>query len=128
MTARSAISRALITCMSIGFSFTTVRAAESGLATRTYSLQPDSIGTRIDVPIVTNEVPGFGPSIQYNLRQFFEHLGVPFPEGASVSFDNRYGVLTVKNNAENLKLFERALGRLNVLATQVTIEARYLRM
>jgi len=128
MTSRSAINRALITCISIGFTAATLRAAESSLETRTYSLQPNSLRERIDVPTVTNQVPGYGLSIQYNLQQFFEHLGVPFSEGASVTFDNQYGVLTVRNNVENLKLFERALGRLNILATQVTIEARYLQM
>ncbi len=60
------------------------------------------------------------------VQQFFEQMGVPFPPGSSVAYRSSIGKLVVANTAENLVLFERILGELNVVPNQVEIEARFV--
>lgn len=73
----------------------------------------------------TNSVP---ISSHEDLKRCFEKAGIPFPPGASVSYDDRLTTLIVVNTGENMERFERVLQKLNALSSQVTIETRFLRM
>ncbi len=59
-------------------------------------------------------------------RQFFESLGVEFPQGARISHDPRTSKLIVTNTPESLRKVEEILRELNVQPTQVTIEAKFV--
>jgi general secretion pathway protein D len=61
-----------------------------------------------------------------NLRAFFEQNGVPFPVGSSITYNSTISKLIVANTAENLDRFETILQRINVIPSQVEIEARFV--
>lgn len=69
---------------------------------------------------------GGGTSSGSDPREFFEGLGVEFPEGARISYDGRVSKLIVFNTPENLRRVEEVLQELNVPPTQVTIEAKFV--
>lgn len=61
-----------------------------------------------------------------DVKEFFEKAGVPFPAGTSITYNPTISQLIVANTAENLDTFERILSQLNVIPTQVEIEARFV--
>ena len=61
-----------------------------------------------------------------DVKEFFEKTGVPFPQGTSITYNPAISQLIVANTPENLEVFERILSRLNVIPTQVEIEARFV--
>jgi general secretion pathway protein D len=60
------------------------------------------------------------------VKKFFSDAGVPFPTGASVTYQDRINTLFVTNTAENLEIFEQVLASLNIVPSQVTIEAKFV--
>ena len=61
-----------------------------------------------------------------DVKDFFERAGVPFPVGTSITYNPQISQLIVANTAENLDTFERILAQLNVIPSQVEIEARFV--
>ncbi len=61
-----------------------------------------------------------------DVKDFFQGAGVPFPQGTSISYNSTISALIVANTRENLEIFERILGQLNVIPHQVEIEARFV--
>jgi general secretion pathway protein D len=59
-------------------------------------------------------------------KQFFELLGVKWPEGSSIFYVKTVGRLFVKNTLENLAEFENVLLSLNQQVTLVEIETRFV--
>ncbi|MDD5522275.1 MAG: hypothetical protein PHI84_15770 [Kiritimatiellae bacterium] len=61
-----------------------------------------------------------------DLQEFFKGLGVQWPEGSSVKYVKSIGKLIVANTDENLIQIEKALEVLNVVPSQIEIEARFV--
>ncbi|MFO7534473.1 MAG: hypothetical protein R6X19_02100 [Kiritimatiellia bacterium] len=61
-----------------------------------------------------------------DVEDFFKKLGVDFPKGASVQYQQSIGRLIVANTSRNLSLIERILQEINVVPKQVEIEARFV--
>lgn len=61
-----------------------------------------------------------------DVKAFFEGAGVSFPVGTSISYNPAISQLIVANTPENLETFERILAQLNVVPSQVEIEARFV--
>ncbi len=60
------------------------------------------------------------------VQQFFEQMGVEFPPGSSIAYRPAIGKLVVANTAENLEIFERILREVDIVPSQVEIEARFV--
>jgi general secretion pathway protein D len=61
-----------------------------------------------------------------DIEAYFKGLGVEFPKGSSVQYQQSIGKLIVANTARNLSLIERILQEINVVPKQVEIEARFV--
>ncbi len=61
-----------------------------------------------------------------DVKDFFEKSGVPFPVGTSITYNPTISQLIVANTPENLDTFERILAQLNVIPSQIEIEARFV--
>lgn len=61
-----------------------------------------------------------------DVKEFFEKSGVPFPVGTSITYNPTISQLIVANTPENLDTFERILAQLNVIPSQIEIEARFV--
>ena len=61
-----------------------------------------------------------------DVKDFFEKSGVPFPVGTSITYNPSISQLIVANTPENLDTFERILAQLNVIPSQIEIEARFV--
>lgn len=61
-----------------------------------------------------------------DMEEFFKKMGVDFPKGSSVQYQQQIGRLIVANTARNLALIERILQEINVVPKQVEIEARFV--
>ncbi len=110
------------------------------VVTRLYPVQPsfqDIIAERSEEAAApaggfgtTGEFGGFGerrPAVRRSdVKDFFERAGVPFPVGTSISYNASISRLIVANTPENLDVFERILSQLNVVPSQVEIEARFV--
>ena len=59
-------------------------------------------------------------------KQFFELLGVKWPEGSSIMYIKTIGKLRVKNTYENLAELEQALTEMNADPKLIEIEARFV--
>lgn len=102
--------------------------------TRTYKVQPTITEVIMGGGAAGAEVGGeleldFGAGADVeraDVKTFFENAGVPFPEGTSIVYKPSINLLIVSNTAENLERFERILAMLNVIPTQVEIEARFV--
>ncbi len=69
---------------------------------------------------------GNEPIYRFNLVQFFSTLGVSFPMGSSIGYNQRTSKLVVHNTPENLRKVEKILQEINVVPSQVTIEAKFI--
>lgn len=99
--------------------------------TRTYRVQPtiQEIMMREDpddreIGFLDFDAPR--RTIREDVRAFFVEAGVPFPEGTSIVYKPSINLLIVSNTEENLERFERILSTLDVIPTQVEIEARFV--
>ena len=59
-------------------------------------------------------------------KEFFEMLGVGWPEGSSIMYIKTIGKLRVKNTYENLAELEKALTEMNADPKLIEIEARFV--
>lgn len=66
------------------------------------------------------------PIFRFNLVEFFRTLGVDFPAGSSIGYNQRTSKLVVKNTPEGLRKTQKILDEINVTPTQVTIEAKFV--
>jgi general secretion pathway protein D len=69
--------------------------------------------------------PAAGES-RVDFRELFESMGVKWPAGSSIRYIEQIGKLVVANTAENLHAFEKILAFLNVVPSQIEIEARFV--
>lgn len=109
------------------------------VVTRLYPVQPsfmDVVGSQ-EAPDAPAAAGGFGggfsefgssrpPVRRGDVKAFFEQSGVPFPLGTSITYNQTISQLIVANTPENLDQFERILAQLNVVPSQVEIEARFV--
>jgi general secretion pathway protein D len=61
-----------------------------------------------------------------DIKEFFVGAGVPFPVGTSITYNPTISQLIVANTSANLERFERVLSQINVVPSQVEIEARFV--
>lgn len=100
--------------------------------TRLYPVMPSILDVVGEAADAGGNTGGFGEFTQEstgpkdNLRAFFEQNGVPFPVGSSITYNSAISKLIVANTAENLDRFEKILQRINVIPSQVDIEARFV--
>jgi general secretion pathway protein D len=59
-------------------------------------------------------------------KKFFSELGVKWPDGSSIRYLKSIGKIMVANTADNLAVFEQRLAELNVVPSQIEIEARFV--
>lgn len=76
------------------------------------------------------EKVGFGEAGIENavgdLKASFQGMGMTFPKGSSITYNPGIGKVIVANTADNLIIFEKLLGELNVVPMQVEIEAKFV--
>ena len=60
------------------------------------------------------------------LKRFFIECGIPFAEGASVSYNKRSNKLSVRNTPENLKSLAELLEKIDVETNLVLVEAKII--
>lgn len=117
-------------------------AVEGAMVTRSYPVNSATIKPLLATPTPTSAPIGGGGGGEFrgmggggaaeptasagDIRQFFVDAGVPFPAGASLSFNERTSKITIRNTAENMEIFERVLADLNVIPNQVEIEAKFV--
>ncbi len=61
-----------------------------------------------------------------SLRRTFEAYGVPFPAGATISYNATISKIVAKNTDENLQKLKNVLDQLNVDTEQVSIETKFV--
>lgn len=61
-----------------------------------------------------------------DVKAFFESSGVPFPAGATLTFNEQTSRIIVKNTPENLEIFEQVLKIINIIPSQVEIETKFI--
>lgn len=108
------------------------------VVTRLYPVQPSFLDLVSEQQQDEPETGGFGQFQEFGERRppssgrtgdvkgFFEGAGVPFPVGTSITYNPTISQLIVANTPENLDKFERILSQLNVVPSQVEIEARFV--
>ena len=70
---------------------------------------------------------GSGVGVQgADWKAFFKDMGVQWPEGSSVKYVRTIGKIIVANTERNLSVFEQILEVLNVVPSQIEIEARFV--
>ena len=69
---------------------------------------------------------GGGGLTSENLKNFFNDLGVEFPTGSKIAYNERTGKLVVTNTPKNLRQLEKALKEINKTPPQVTIESKFI--
>jgi len=105
---------------------------EQGIVTRIYPIQPGIFKTLIEIPEggggegISKLGAGVKQPEREDVKKFFVDAGVPFPAGASISYNDRLSMLLVSNTPENLELFERIIAQLNIIPSQVEIEAKFI--
>ncbi len=60
------------------------------------------------------------------LKNFFVECGVPFGEGASVSYNKRANKLTVRNTPENLKIMANLIKKIDIDTKLILVEAKII--
>ena len=60
------------------------------------------------------------------LQTYFQERGVPFPEGAKISYELESGQLIVENTANNIAKLQRVIHELDVAPAMVLVEAKVL--
>jgi general secretion pathway protein D len=106
------------------------------MATRFYPVQPSiqeltiDQGESAEADFTQPEagLASMGKSIvrKTNMQSFFEKMGVNFPPGSSITYNAAISQLIVNNTPENLDKLESILPDLNVIPSQVEIEARFV--
>jgi hypothetical protein len=99
--------------------------SKHGWETRTYPVMPGLFRGFSDVPKRANRP---GAEARADIQSFFEDAGVTFPAGAYITYNDRLSTLVVRSTSENLDVLEQVIGGANLVPTQVTIEARFLRL
>jgi general secretion pathway protein D len=109
-------------------------APVGNIITRMYPVQPsfqDVVVQRQEMSADDRDrdFVGLGGNVtmqKSEVKEFFEKAGVPFPTGASITYNSAISQLIVANTAENLETFEKILQQINVIPNQVEIEARFI--
>ena len=93
-----------------------VGSGNTEMATRSYRVQPDfltsgaatvgSDNTKADDPFAANSAGEGLLARRLSAEEILKQQGVPFPEGASASFNAGNSMLTVRNTIANLELVE----------------------
>lgn len=110
-------------------------APPEGIISRVYPIQPGVFKTIMEIPEggggggegkISSLGSGVKKAEREDVKKFFSEAGVPFPAGTSISYNDRLSLLIVSNTPENLELFERVIAQLNVIPSQVEIEAKFV--
>ena len=117
---------------------TPANAVQGNIVTRLYPVQPSIVEIVTTKSATDNATANRGEFITMggasgvemsrgnDMKKFFSDMGVPFPNGTSISYNPTISQLIVRNTPENLEIFERILAALNVVPNQVEIEARFV--
>jgi general secretion pathway protein D len=109
-------------------------AAPETVISRVYPIQPGVFKNIVEIPEGGGgggeKLSALGSNVKSvkreDVKKFFADAGVPFPSGTGISYNDRSSLLIVSNTPENLELFERVLQQLNVIPSQVEIEAKFI--
>lgn len=85
-------------------------------------VSPTTVGGREKVGL---EAGGIESAVG-DLKASFEGMGMTFPKGSSITYNPGIGKVIVANTGDNLLIFEKLLGELNVVPMQVEIEAKFV--
>ena len=103
------------------------------METRIYAVNPSFVDVIVTREDDTNEqrdefveIGSATTMTRRDVKKYFEDLGIPFPPGASVTFNASSSQLIVRNAVENLEVLERLLPKINRPPPQVEIEARFV--
>lgn len=103
-----------------------------GIISRVYPIQPGVFKTLVEIPEGGGgeEISRLGAGVKKvereDVKKFFEDAGVPFPSGASIVYNDRLSFLIASNTPENLEILERVIAQLNIIPSQVEIEAKFV--
>lgn len=75
---------------------------------------------------MTGVMQGGGEGERSDWKEFFGKMGVPWPQGSYISYVPSLSKVVVANTEDNLSVFERILAEINVLPSQIEIEARFV--
>jgi general secretion pathway protein D len=116
-----------------------VDAVEGQMVTQTYPVSPGAFGSAMSAPVDSgtegggsSDVTAMGgghmatPTGATDVKKIFTDAGVVFPPGSSIFYSERTSTIIVRNTPENLETFERVLATLNIVPTQVEIEAKFI--
>ena len=70
--------------------------------------------------------PGGNAEGVADLKESFIQMGMTFPKGSTINYNPGIGKVIVANTSDNLAIFEKLLGELNVVPMQVEIEAKFV--
>jgi len=111
-------------------------AQEQTMITRSYDVVP---GVEERIGVISGELVtgtdredfiAIGPTDLMRERgdwkAFFETMGVPFPPGSSIRYVPSVCKIFVTNTPENVAKFEEVLAALNVVPSQIEIEAHFV--
>lgn len=113
---------------------------EQDLVVRTYPVLPGVIGEEISKSkegatkrsggeeFTDLGAGGAGKTIgdYQDVKALFESMGVQFPAGSSIAYNERTSMIIVRNTPENLENFETALAAINAVPSQVEIETKFM--
>lgn len=103
-----------------------------GIISRVYPIQPGVFKTLVEIPESGGgeEISRLGAGVKKvereDVKKFFEDAGVPMPPGASIVYNDRLSFLIASNTPENLEILERVIAQLNIIPSQVEIEAKFV--
>ncbi|MDD5705536.1 MAG: hypothetical protein PHR35_06390, partial [Kiritimatiellae bacterium] len=115
-----------------------INVPDMDLVTRSYTVLPSlkvvasSAARELSTParggdggdfLAAAEVPDTG---RVDWKQFFQDMGILWPDGSSISYNENIGKLRVSNTPENLAALEQLLEELNVTPRQIEIESRFV--
>jgi general secretion pathway protein D len=114
-----------------------VDAAVSEIVTQTYPVLPNvhsrivefanaiggARGGEDDFTSISPEIVDSGRS---DWQKFFEDMGVEWPRGTRISYLQELGRLVVANTIENHEKLEQILRDINIVPSQIEIEARFV--
>ncbi len=67
-----------------------------------------------------------GSSEEVDWKTVFEEMGVEWPRGSKIRHIESIGKIVVANTLDNLEIFEQVLKEINVVPSQIEIEARFV--
>ena len=123
-----ALMLGIIAMWGVGQQTKTPAAAPLKMVTRSYDVLPP-VGERI-CALSPDQSIALGSDVtterETEWKQFFQDLGVQWPEGSSLKYLQNIHKIVLVNTEENLQIFENILVDLNVVPSQIEIESQFV--